>query len=229
MKNNFSYVVSVAKKEFKEIKNSLLKLLFVFSLPLASIGLIGLQEGNGGALSPELNVLATLIFAGVFSAILLKDSITREKQQHTLEILLASKVNIKYIIVGKIVSVLIIAMFFQFIEIGLLYVILAFKGSSLLAVFTIQSIVLMPFIYYIMSVIILAISIIINDDKVSDMIGIIASMFIGASLLYLANFLGALISWPIFLVFFIGLIVLAIVLTFFCEWILVKSLLFIKI
>lgn len=227
-KNKFFYIFSVAKKEFKEIRNSLLKLLFVFLLPLASIGLIGLQEGIGGVLSPKLNVLAILIFAGLFSAILLKDSLTREKNQHTLEILLASKVNIKYIIMGKILPVLFIAILFQFVEIGFMYGLLAYKGSTLVSVFTIQSVLLMPFIYYAMNVIILIIGVIINDDKVSDMVSILLAMIVGASLLYLANLLAALTVWQMFFIVCIGIFLLSVLLTYICEWVLVKSMLFVK-
>ncbi|EPH95483.1 hypothetical protein D920_02426 [Enterococcus faecalis 13-SD-W-01] len=226
--NNLFYIYVVAKKEFREIKNSLMKLLIVFLLPLMSIGLIGFQGGSGGVLSSELNILSVLIFAGIFSAILLKDSLTREKNQRTLEVLLSSKINMKYIIIGKIVPVLLIAIFFQVIEIGFMYGILLYKGSDLVSVFTIQSILLMPVIYYIMDIIVLIITVIINDDKVSDIIGMLGAMLAGATLLYLADFVEALTFWNMFSFICFAYVLICILLTYICERILIKSMLFIK-
>jgi ABC-type Na+ efflux pump permease subunit len=155
--------------------------------------------------------------------------LTREKRQHTLEVLLASKVKMKYIIIGKILPVLLIAILFQFVEIGFMLGLLTYKGSSLVPVFSIQSLLIMPFIYYIMNAIILIIGVVINDDKVSDMIGILVAMIVGASLLYIANFLAALTVWHMFLIVCIVLFLLSFLFTYICEWILIKSMLFIKI
>ena len=229
MQTNLFYILSVSKKEFMEIKNSLIKVSGILLLSLLPVGGVGFNQGQNGTFSPERNMLCTLVFAGLFSAIFLKEAITREKRQQTLEILLISKADLSCLIIGKILPVLAVSILFEVIQFSFLYGILIYIGSGMTSLFTIQSLLMMPFIYYSMCIVVLISSIIVNDEKASDVIGVILSFAVGILLLLGVNFLNAFVSWSIFLISCFGISVLNISLTFLCKWILQKSLLFIKL
>ena len=103
----------IAWKEFIEIKRSIIKLGLVMLFPLVTIYFVGMNQGTSGVFSPEFNILLTQSFGGLFSLILLKDSIMREKNQKTLEVLLTSRISSEEIIVGKILPVLIVGLIAQ--------------------------------------------------------------------------------------------------------------------
>ena len=77
----FNKILIISWKELLEIRRSILKLLIVMLFPLVTIYFVVINQGTTGVLSPEFNILLTQSFGGLFSLILLKDSITREKNQ----------------------------------------------------------------------------------------------------------------------------------------------------
>lgn len=219
----------IAWKEFIEIKRSIIKLSLVMLFPLVTIYFVGMNQGTSGVFSPEFNILSTQSFGGLFSLILLKDSIMREKNQKTLEVLLTSRISSEEIIVGKILPVLIVGLIAQVFQSLVMLGLLVHLESSMISVFTLQSFIFIIIVNYIMSTVCLSISTIINDEKASDIGAIGGAYIVGVVLLLGAISFNVFIDIKIFLIALVLMIVLSFVSTKICVKIFDKSMLYIKI
>lgn len=97
-KGVFFEISSILKKEWYELKHTSIKFLIVMILPFVSSIFVAIKNGTSGVLNPELNILCSFLFSGFFATILIKDSITREKKETTLPMLLLSNFHCRNII-----------------------------------------------------------------------------------------------------------------------------------
>ena len=221
---NESYVVF--KKEIIELLHTSIKFLLIMILPFISSGLIALQDGSGAIMSPTINILCSFLFSSFFSTILIRDSIVREKEESTLQMLLLSKFNFFNIIVGKIFLCVVVGTFFQIFQTILMYVLMHYSGSQMLYLFNIKVFVILPLITYIMGGVVLLISVLIDDKKTSEFISMFLALLIGSIIMITYNFIWNNLFFVI--VFLLILLILNILLTIILKKILVNSMFFIK-
>lgn len=226
MKRNLNEIYVVLKKEYYELLHTSIKFLLIMMLPFLSSGLIAIQDGSGGALSPTINILCSFLFSSFFSTILIRDSIVREKDESTLQMLLLSKFNLFNVIVGKVFLCVIVGMLFQTLQTILMYIIMYNLGSSMLYLFNIKVFIILPLVTYIMGSVVLLVSVLIDDKKTSEFISMFLALIIGSIIMILYSFI---LNNIIFIIaFLVIIVVLNIELTLFLKKIIVNSMFFIK-
>lgn len=216
----------IFKKECSELIHMSVKFLIIMLLPFISSGFIAFQDGNGGMLSPKINILCSFLFSGFFSTILIRDSIVREKEESTLQMLLLSKFDFFNIVIGKISICVIVGIIFQILQMILMYIIMKISNSSMLEVFNLEVFFLLPWITYLMGSVVLLISIIVNDKKSSEILSMVMALFMGSVPIIIYN--ECIRTTISFLVFLISLILINIIITNGLKKILVNSMFFIK-
>lgn len=216
----------VFKKELIELRHTSFKFLLIMILPFVSSGLVALQDGSGGLMSPTLNILCSFLFSSFFSTILIRDSIVREKEESTLQMLLLSKLDMFNVIVGKIFLCVAVGTFFQFFQSILMYMLMNYSESKLLYLFNIKVFMILPLISYIMGGVVLLISVLIDDKKTSEFVSMILALLIGSTIMIGYNFI---LNHSIFVIgFLLVLFALNVLLTRVLKKILVNSMFFIK-
>lgn len=216
----------VFKKEVIELRHTSARFLLIMLLPLIPSGVSAFQNGSGGMMSPTLNILASFLFGSFFSTILIRDSIVREKEESTLQMLLLSKFDIFNVIIGKILICVVIGSIFQVFSILLMYGMMSYSGSQLLFLFNIKVFMILPLVSYIMGSVVLLSSLLIDDKKVGEVISMFSAFLIGFSVMIAFNFMGSKLILTIIFMFF--LLILNILLTMFLKKIVVHSMFFIK-
>lgn len=158
-----SYIVF--KKEVTELLHTSIKFLLVMLLPFISSGFVAIQDGKGGVMPQTINILCSFLFSSFFSTILIRDSIVREKEESTLQMLLLSKFNFSNVIIGKVFLGVIVGTLFQIFQTLLMYILMYNSGSQMLYLFNPKVFIILPLITYIMGSVVLLISVLINDKK----------------------------------------------------------------
>lgn len=219
-------VIFILRKEFEEFTHTSIKFLFIMLLPFISSAFIAFQDGSGGVLPPTINILCSFLFSAFFATILIRDSIIREKEESTIQILLLSKFNFFNIIVGKILLCVIVGSIFQIFQTILMYGILYQSNSLMLNLFNIKILIILPLISYLMGSTVLLISVLINDKKTGEFLSMIITLFVGSLTMIAYNYIWKNILIAILYLIFIMLI--NIFITIILKKILVKSMFFIK-
>lgn len=219
-----SYIVF--KKEVTELLHTSIKFLLVMLLPFISSGFVAIQDGKGGVMPQTINILCNFLFSSFFSTILIRDSIVREKEESTLQMLLLSKFNFSNVIIGKVFLGVIVGTLFQIFQTLLMYILMYNSGSQMLYLFNPKVFIILPLITYIMGSVVLLISVLINDKKTSEFISMFLALIVGSIAMMAYSFIwNTLILSSTFLLL---LLTISILLTLVLKKILINSMFFIK-
>ncbi|WP_394700628.1 hypothetical protein [uncultured Trichococcus sp.] len=227
-KGVFFEISSILKKEWYELKHTSIKFLIVMILPFVSSIFIAIKNGTSGVLNPELNILCSFLFSGFFATILIKDSITREKKETTLPMLLLSNFHCSNIIIGKVLFAVLIGTVFQLFQILTMFIIMYKTDSQLLYLFNVEIFILLPLITFLMGDIVLLISTILQDEKTSDFVSMLLALFIGSLALIIYIYFGVFSNVYIYILYVLFIILINIVVTLVLTKILTNSMFFIK-
>lgn len=227
-KGIFFEIYSILKKEWYELKHTSIKFLIVMILPFVSSIFVAIKNGTSGVLNPELNILCSFLFSGFFATILIKDSITREKKETTLPMLLLSNFHCRNIIVGKVLFAVLIGTVFQIFQILTMFIIMYKTDSQLLYLFNVEIFILLPLITFLMGDIVLLISTILQDEKTSDFVSMLLALFIGSLALIVYIYFGVFSNVYIYILYILFIILINIVVTLVLTKILTNSMFFIK-
>lgn len=227
-KGVFFEISSILKKEWYELKHTSIKFLIVMILPFVSSIFVAIENGTSGVLNPELNILCSFLFSGFFATILIKDSITREKKETTLPMLLLSNFHCRNIIVGKVLFAVLVGTVFQIFQILTMFTIMHLMNSPLLYLFSIEVFIVLPLITFLMGSVVLLISTILQDEKTSDFVSMLLSLFVGSAALSMYIYSNAILNLYIYLIYVLAIVLINIGVTLVLNKIVTNSMFFIK-
>ena len=211
-------VFIILKKEFLELRNSILKVSFLIIFPLIITYLVGSNNGSTGIFNETYTILFAQITYSIYFLNLIKDSMYRERSQNTLEILLTSNLSIYEIIFGKILLVVILTGALLSAVYLWLYSMLSSINSSYLELITINGYLFSLLIVMLTSSLTIILSILINDEKVSEMVSLMIGFKISIGLFFLLFKVGGFYNMIIFFIFALLLFFINIVLLKICSY-----------
>ncbi|EGO8528018.1 hypothetical protein QUP01_001701 [Enterococcus faecalis] len=230
MRNNlFRTTIFIGKKELLEIKATSIKTILVMMLTIPPSIMISLEDGGSGILfNNELNIFISFIFASIFGSLLISDSMWREKEQKTLSMLLLSSINNKAIVMGKILTAVSISSIFQIIQLTIMFVLLVYKDSSFLYLFDMFNIVILPCITYFLGSIVILVSCVVTEKKLSEYISVVTTFGFGILIMWSYIFFGIQNNSLYYVMFLICIMVLNVVFTSIISFVIGKTMFFIK-
>lgn len=159
----------IMKKEFLELKTSIIRLLPMSILVLLPLAVIAFDVGKLGPslISKEMIVfLVPNILGGSIAYELTQNNIAHEKREKTLDILLVSDINKYSIVIGKIIPGVITGSIISFLGNFILCFNYDFRSIT-----KIWNLILTPLLIYLINQISIFVSILIKDEKIGVFVG----------------------------------------------------------
>ena len=142
--------------------------------------------------------------------------------------LLLSNFHCRNIIVGKVLCAVLVGTVFQIFQILTMFTIMHQMNSPLLYLFSIEVFIVLPLITFLMGSVVLLISTIVQDEKTSDFVSMLLSLFVGSAALSMYLYSNAIVNLYIYLIYVLAIVLINIGVTLVLNKIVTNSMFFIK-
>ena len=142
--------------------------------------------------------------------------------------LLLSNFHCRNIIVGKVLFAVLVGTVFQIFQILTMFTIMHLMNSPLLYLFSIEVFIVLPLITFLMGSVVLLISTILQDEKTSDFVSMLLSLFVGSAALSMYIYSNAILNLYIYLIYVLAIALINIGVTLVLNKIVTNSMFFIK-
>ena len=122
--------------------------------------------------------------------------------------LLTSNSHCRNIIIGKFLCAVWGGTSFQIFQILTMFTIMYQMNNPLLYLFSIEVFIILPLITFLMGSVILLISIILHDEKTSDFLSMLLSLFVGSAALSMYIYSNAIVNLYIYLIYVIAIVLI---------------------
>ena len=136
-----------------------------------------------------------------------------------------SNFHCRNIIIGKF---LLIGTAFQIFQILTMFTIMHLMNSPLLYLFSIEVFIVLPLITFLMGSVVLLISTILQDEKTSDFVSMLLSLFVGSAALSMYIYSNAILNLYIYMIYVLAIALINIGVTLVLNKIVTNSMFFIK-
>ena len=131
-------------------------------------------------------------------------------------------------IVGKVLFAVLVGTVFQIFQILTMFTIMHLMNSPLLYLFSIEVFIVLPLITFLMGSVVLLISTILQDEKTSDFVSMLLSLFVGSAALSMYIYSNAILNLYIYMIYVLAIALINIGVTLVLNKIVTNSMFFIK-
>ena len=117
---------------------------------------------------------------------------------------------------------------FQIFQILTMFTIMHLMNSPLLYLFSIEVFIVLPLITFLMGSVVLLISTILQDEKTSDFVSMLLSLFVGSAALSMYIYSNAILNLYIYMIYVLAIVLINIGVTLVLNKIVTNSMFFIK-
>ena len=142
--------------------------------------------------------------------------------------LLLSNFHCRNIIVGKVLFAVLVGTVFQIFQILTMFTIMHQMNSPLLYLFSIEVFIVLPLITFLMGSVVLLISTILQDEKTSDFVSMLLSLFVGSAALNMYIYSNAILNLYIYMIYVLAIVLINLGVTLVLNKIVTNSMFFIK-
>ena len=143
--------------------------------------------------------------------------------------LLTSNSHCRNIIIGKFLCAVWGGTSFQIFQILTMFTIMHQMNNPLLYLFSIEVFIVLPLITFLMGSVVLLISTIVQDEKTSDFVSMLLSLFVGSAALSMYLYSNAIVNLYIYLIYVIAIVLINIGVTLLLNKIVTSSMLLLNL
>lgn len=172
-------IVIISKKEFAELKRTILKLLPMSILVLLPLVMVATNQGTIGNPLVSQKIIVTIfpsLLGGGICYELIRNNILLERREKMLDILLISNISKMGIVIGKAIPGVIVGTMVSILGNLILIYNIDYRNY-----FNYVSIITMPFVLYLFSILNLTINLRTKDEKIASFVAIF--IMVGISIL----------------------------------------------